>query len=215
MKFSKLQAPGIGIGLFVAVYVPAFATTALVRPRIEIAIPLVIGITFSVALILMFLLAHRPAGIAEFGFSIPNSRYTVIASALGLTLGLAVTWLTHLLPSKPPFDVSGFAPWRIWLYFVIGSPIQEEIIFRGLIQSILERRWMITFFVFGASLSSAVIFTTALFGIIHLGAGAAVATGAIVLGLVAGELRRRSGSLLPAVIVHALFNAADAFWFQG
>ena len=214
MKFSKLQALGIGIGLFVAVYVPAFATTALVRPRIEIAIPLVIGITFSVALILVFLLARRPAGIAEFGFSIPKSRYTVIASAFGLTLGLAVTWLTHLLPSKPPFDASGFAPWRIWLYFVIGSPVQEEIIFRGLIQSILERRWMITFSVFGASLSSAVIFTTTLFGIIHLGAGAAVATGAIVFRLVAGELRRRSGSLLPAVIVHALFNAADAFWFQ-
>jgi membrane protease YdiL (CAAX protease family) len=73
---------------------------------------------------------------------------------------------------------------------------------------------MITFSVLGASLSSAVIFTAALFGIIHLGAGAAVATGAIVLGLVAGELRRRSGSLLPAVIVHALFNAPDAFWFQ-
>ena len=47
-----------------------------------------------------------------------------------------------------------------------------------------------------------------------LGAGAVVATGAIVLGLVAGELRRRSGSLLPAVILHALFNAADAFWSQ-
>jgi membrane protease YdiL (CAAX protease family) len=214
MKFPKLQALGTGIGLFVAVYVPAFATTALVRPRIEIAIPLVIGITFSVALILVFLLTRRPAGTAEFGFSIPNSRYVAIASAFGLTLGLAVTWLSHLLPSKPPFDISGFAPWRIWLYFVIGSPIQEEIIFRGLIQSILERRWTITFSVFGASLSSAVIFTAALFGIIHLGAGAAVATGAIVLGLVAGELRRRSASLLPAVIVHALFNAANAFWFQ-
>jgi membrane protease YdiL (CAAX protease family) len=27
-----------------------------------------------------------------------------------------------------------------------------------------------------------------------------------MLGLVAGELRRRSGSLLPAIVVHALFN---------
>jgi membrane protease YdiL (CAAX protease family) len=214
MKFPKPQALGVGIGLFVAVYVPAFVTTGLVRPRIEIAIPLVIGITFSVALILMCLLVRRPAGIAEFGFSIPNSRYVAIASTLGLTLGLAVTWLSHLMPSKPPFDVSGFAPWMITLYFVIGSPIQEEIIFRGLIQSMLERRWMITFSVFGGSLSGAVAFTAALFGIIHLEAGVVVATGAIVLGLVAGELKRRSGSLLPAVIVHALFNAADAFWSQ-
>jgi membrane protease YdiL (CAAX protease family) len=212
MKFPKLKALGFGIGLFVAVYVPAFMTTALVRPRIEIAIPLIIGITFSVALILVFLLTRRPTGIAEFGFSIPNSRYIVIAGAFGLTLGLAVTSLSRLFPSRPPFDLSGFTPWMIGLYFVIGSPIQEEIIFRGLIQSILERQWMMTFSVFGGSLSCAVVFTAVLFCIIHLGAGVAVATGAIVLGLVAGELKRRSGSLLPAIIIHALFNAADAVW---
>jgi membrane protease YdiL (CAAX protease family) len=212
MKFHKLNALGIAIGLFLAVYIPAIGITALVRPRIESAIPLIIGISFSVAFILMLLLARRPTGIAEFGLSIPNSRFILLASALGLTLGLAVTLLTRLFPSKPPFDVSGFKPWMIWLFFVIGSPIQEEFIFRGLIQSMLARRWTITFSVFGGSLSSAVVFTAALFGIIHLGAGAAVAVGAILLGLVAGELRRRSGSLLPAMIVHALFNAADAVW---
>jgi membrane protease YdiL (CAAX protease family) len=212
MTFPKLQGLGVGIGLFVAVYVPAFVTTALVRPRIEIAIPLIIGITLTVGLILSFLLARRTAGISEFGFSIPNSRYIVIAGAFGLTLGSAVTLLSRLFPSRPPFDVSGFMPWMIGLYFVIGSPIQEEVIFRGLIQSMLERRWMITFSVFGGSLSGAVIFTAALFGIIHLGTGAVVATGAVIIGLVAGELRRRSGSLLPAIIVHALFNAADAVW---
>jgi len=37
-----------------------------------------------------------------------------------------------------------------------------------------------------------------------------VALGAVVLGLLAGELRRASGSLLPAIIVHAIFNCADA-----
>jgi len=33
-----------------------------------------------------------------------------------------------------------------------------------------------------------------------------------VLGLVAGELRRKSGSLLPDVIVHALFNVPGLLW---
>ena len=209
---KTLQTLGLGIGLFIAVYVPAFVTTALVRPRIEIMIPLVIGITFFVSLILVLLLARLPVGIAEFGFTIPKFRYIASASVFGLVLGPGVTWLSHLWPSKPPFDVSGFAPWMIGLYFVIGSPIQEEVIFRGLIQSMLERRWMIAFSGFGGSLTGAVAFTTALFGIIHLGSGPIVAIGAAVLGLVAGELRRRSGSLLPAITVHALFNAADAFW---
>ena len=214
MKLSRIQVFAIGIGLFLAVYIPAFGTTALVRPRVEIAIPLIIAITSLVAFTLVLLLARPPAGIAEFGFRIPNTRYLAIGTALGLTLGVAVTFLSYLFPSKPPFDVSRLAPWMIGLYFIIGSPIQEEIIFRGLIQSMLERRWMITFSVFGDSLSGAVAFTAALFGIIHLEAGVAVAIGAIVLGLIAGELRRRSASLLPAIVVHALFNAADAFWSQ-
>ncbi len=212
MKFPKLKALGVGIGLFVTVYVPAFMTTALVRPRIEIAIPLIIAVTFLVALILVFLLARSPAGIAEFGFRIPNSRYVAIAIVFGLILGLAVTSLSHLFPSRSPFDVSGFAPWMIGLYFLIGASIQEEIIFRGLIQSMLERRRMVTFPLFGGSLSAATVFTAVLFGVIHLEAGAVVALGAIILGLVAGELRRRSGSLLPAIIVHALFNSVDAVW---
>jgi membrane protease YdiL (CAAX protease family) len=212
MKFPALKAIGLGIGLFVVVYVPAFVTTTLVRPHVDMAIPLIIAITLLVTLILIFLLARGPAGIAEFGFRIPHSRYLALATVFGLALGIAVTFLDHLFPSKPPFDVSHFTPLMIGLYFIIGSPIQEEIIFRGLIQSMLERRWMITFPVFSGSLSGAVVFTGILFGIVHLEVGAVVAIGAIVLGLVAGELRRRSASLLPAIVVHALFNAADAFW---
>ena len=212
MKFPKLKALGLGVGLFVAVYVPAFTTTALVRPRIEIAIPIIIAITLLVALFLMFMLARPPAGVAEFGFRIPRSRYVASATVFGLTLGLAVTFLSHLFPSKAPFDVSGFAPWMIVLYFLIGASIQEEIIFRGLIQSMVERQGKVGFSLAGASLSGAVAFSAVLFGIIHLDAGAVIALGAVILGLLAGELRRRSGSLLPAIIVHALFNAADAFW---
>jgi membrane protease YdiL (CAAX protease family) len=212
MKFPKLKALVLGVGLFVAVYAPAFTTTALLRPRIEIAIPVIIAITLSVALLLMFLLARSPTGIAEFGFRIPHSRYLVSATVFGLPIGLAVTFLSHFLPSKPPFDISGFAPWMTVLYFLIGAAIQEEVIFRGLIQSVLERPGKIGFPLAGGSLSGAVAFSATLFGIIHLDAGAVVAFGAMILGLVAGELRRRSGSLLPAIIVHALFNTADAFW---
>ena len=214
MKFPKLKALGLGIGLFVVVYVPVFTTVALVRPRIDIGIPLIIAITLSIALLLIFLLARSPAGIAEFGFRIPNTRYLATGTALGFTLGVAVTFLSHLFPSKPPFDVSRFAPWMIVLYFLIGASLQEEIVFRGLIQSMVERWWKVSFSLIGGSLSGAVAFSAALFGVIHLESGAIVALGAIVLGLVAGELRRRSGSLLPAIIVHALFNAADAFWPQ-
>jgi membrane protease YdiL (CAAX protease family) len=163
MKFAALKAIALGIGLFLVVYVPAFVTTALVRPRIDIAIPLIIAITLLVALILMFVLARRPAGVAEFGFRIPHSRYLAGASVFGLALGLGVSFVSHLFPSRPPFDVSGFAPWKIGLYFLIGASIQEEIVFRGLIQSMVERRWKVSFSLVRGSLSGAVAFSAALF----------------------------------------------------
>ena len=212
MKSAEAKAMGLGGALFVAVYVPAFIATALIRPRIELAIALIIAISLLIAIFLIFLFARTRRGFAVFGFRIPSSRYVVIAFALGLALGFVTAFLNHLLPSKPPYDVSGFAPWKIWLYFIVGASVQEEVIFRGLIQSMVEDRWAASFRVCGISISGAVAFTAALFGVAHLGVGVAVALGAVILGLVAGELRRRSDSLLPAIVAHALFNCVSAVW---
>jgi membrane protease YdiL (CAAX protease family) len=45
-----------------------------------------------------------------------------------------------------------------------------------------------------------------------LDSGIVVAASAVLLGLIAGELRRMSGSLVPAILFHALLNAASALW---
>jgi membrane protease YdiL (CAAX protease family) len=50
-----------------------------------------------------------------------------------------------------------------------------------------------------------------MFSCIHLTVGRYTAVAALVLGVIAGELRRRSGSLAPAMICHALFNLAGIF----
>jgi membrane protease YdiL (CAAX protease family) len=214
MAFLKVKTLGLGVGLFVVVYVPALIATVMVRPRIELAVALVIAITLSIAALFISLLAPARGGLAGFGFRGTNPRDVGIALALGLSLGFVAVFLNHLLPSKPPFDVSGFARWKIGLYFVVGASIQEEVVFRGLIQSMVERRCPLIFPLLGFSLSGAVAFTAVLFGMIHLEVGPVVALGALILGLVAGELRRRSGSLLPAIIVHASFNCIDAVWHQ-
>jgi len=49
-----------------------------------------------------------------------------------------------------------------------------------------------------------------LFGLIHLEVNPITAGAAFVLGLFSGELRHRSGSLLPAILVHAVFNTFAA-----
>ncbi len=85
----------------------------------------------------------------------------------------------------------------LWLYFGMAASIQEEVIFRGLLQSFLEQQWVTNSFS-----SPAVLFTAALFGIVHLGSGAIVLAGAVVLGLVAGELRNPSRRISYAVCGH-------------
>jgi len=82
--------------LFVVVYAPAFVVTAVVRPNIELAIPLIIAISFALTSILILLLARRKTNIAEFGFKIANVRWTAIAIAFGMCAELAVTFLSHL-----------------------------------------------------------------------------------------------------------------------
>jgi membrane protease YdiL (CAAX protease family) len=212
MRILSLRAIGQAFGLFLIVYVPAFAAVSLARPPIQVAVPLVIGISLAIALALTFALARRASGIREFGFRVPKLSFVGWAVMLGLPLSIGADWLVHRLPSKSPIDLSGLPFWMLGLYFVICASIQEEIIFRGLLQSFLEQRWTAANSVLGVALSPAVLFAATLFAIVHLESGVAVFVGAMVLGLVAGELRRRGGSLLPAVIVHAVFNAANLVW---
>ena len=165
-----------------------------------------------IALALIWAFAQGSTGLLEFGFGVPKLRYLALAVLIGLPLALAVGWLSHLLPSKGQFSIAGFRPWMLWLYFGLGASIQEEVIFRGLIQSYLERTWSTSVTRLAGRMSPTVCFTAVLFGVIHLDSGPIVVAGALGLGLVAGELRRCSHSLLPAVIVHALFNLPELLW---
>jgi membrane protease YdiL (CAAX protease family) len=207
-----VRAFGIALGLFIGVYVPAFIAASLTRPPAQLAVPLIIGTSLTIAMALILILARRTAGVSTFGLRGCKGRYIGQAILLGLPLGLAAGWLSHRFPSPAPIDTSQFPLWMSWLYFGLGASIQEELIFRGLIQSFLEQRWSTPSSVFRGRLSAAVLFTAVLFGVVHLDSGPIVVLSAIVLGLLAGELRRRSGSLIPAIIVHALFNLPDLIW---
>ena len=84
------------------------------------------------------------------------------------------------------------------LAMVVGAPLAEELVFRGIIQSRLERSlpaWI------------AVVLQAVLFGLIH---GTPVQIGyAFIMGLLFGLLRWRTGSILPTLAAHAAFNAMN------
>jgi len=90
---------------------------------------------------------------------------------------------------------------------VLVAPILEEGIFRGVIQSVMvetlgeSRRWAV---VIVASIVFAMMHTD----YVHWENWQAL-PGLLVLGLVLGWLYERSGSLLPCIIVHTLFNAMN------
>ena len=87
---------------------------------------------------------------------------------------------------------------------MIIAPLLEEMVFRGLLQTLLidtlgrRARW------------TAVLTASLIFALIH---AAAVSwhgwPGLFVLGVVLGWLYERTGSLLPCYLAHALFNAAN------
>jgi membrane protease YdiL (CAAX protease family) len=204
-----LKRLALALLLFVSVYAPAFALVSWLHPSVEVTIPLIIAVSTSIAAICMALVAKQPKGIAEFGLARSPFSYIIAATAAGVVIGVVFAYIAALYPAHSPLDLSKLKPWMIFVYFVITAPIQEELIFRGLLQSLVARGvspqsfWPAHFPVF---------FTAVLFGIIHVDSGIVVAIEAVLLGLIAGELRRMSGSLIPAILFHALLNAASALW---
>ncbi|MEM9882198.1 MAG: CPBP family intramembrane glutamic endopeptidase [Planctomycetota bacterium] len=96
---------------------------------------------------------------------------------------------------------------------VIVAPLLEEVLFRGLLQTWLldvlgrDRRWL------------TVTVAAAAFASVHVGLVSWHGLpGLFVLGLVLGWLYEKTGSLLPPVLVHAGFNAANigyVLWVLG
>ena len=156
-------------------------------------------------------------GVTMGGHSIGNHLGAAILlfAAAGLpALGLKL--LAALLPLQAPqhwalierLDRPG-----IWLYLFVGSfglvPIAEELLARGYVQSRLAED-------FGPP--AAILMTALFFTFSHtqylvagmLGAGMLVCL--FLSSVAAGYVRCRSGSLLPAVVAHALGNMPFRGW---
>ena len=218
---------GRGAALLAAVYLPTFvAVSALfVTGLFGVRDPedaggllavLVIAISFAVALILIVVFAARsPNGFRAFGFSSTNTRYLWWALGLGLAFAIALRLIDSLLPAGEAATLFNLGRWQIIALFWIGAPIQEEVIFRGLVQTTLEKRHPGLIRIFRCETSVAALVTAVLFAVVHsarvsLGDSwdhvALIVAGALVLGLLAGHLRWKSGSLLPCILIHSLFN---------
>ncbi|MEM1447200.1 MAG: type II CAAX endopeptidase family protein [Planctomycetota bacterium] len=87
---------------------------------------------------------------------------------------------------------------------VVVGPLLEEIVFRGLLQTLLLE-------VFGRKARwTAIVIASAVFASVHLGATTWHALpGLFVLGVALGWIYERTGSLLPVYLAHAAFNGLN------
>ena len=197
------------IGLLGLVIVGFLGGAALARSGLN---PVVLGLIFTalsgVAGMLGFLaaFAFRLRSWTAFGVRATTWRWLVIGTGLGVVAfvvkGFAVLlyiWLTGDEQTPQTIFLAG-ASGGVWTMvaatFFLGvvTPLGEEFLFRGVLTTVLLR--------YGALigvLGGALIF--ALFHGISI-----VFAAALVGGLFAGEVFRRSGSIWPGVMVHVMFN---------
>jgi membrane protease YdiL (CAAX protease family) len=139
----------------------------------------------------------------------------ILFSLLGLACLIIVNVGAFAITRKKPvgFPPEKFINW--FLYIWIWSSVVEEILFRGLLQSYLGQFNQKLFAIRKAVISPAVFVPALLFAAMHLtlfmqGMTASVVAGifinALILGLLAGYYREKTGSIYPAIFLHILFN---------
>jgi hypothetical protein len=202
-----MLAIGVAVGLLLGVYVPTFLLSTVLHLRLEIMVPVVIVVSAMLAFAYVLIFVRRGRlSLADFGVRWPDKRYVVAALALSVPASLVITLLLERIHEPGPLKGMHLSLLLAWLYFGLGAPLQEEFIFRGLLQTTLTRNLIGSTTATTHPSTIAMVCVAVMFALVHLEVGPFTAIGALVLGLLAGELRRRSGSLFPAVLAHAIFN---------
>ena len=91
----------------------------------------------------------------------------------------------------------------LWSGAFVIAPIAEELFFRGMVQTILGN--------FLGSRWSAILFTSLAFGLIHFSQPYAIVA-LIFLAILIGYSYEKTGSMLPPILIHALFNLKSLIW---
>ncbi|MBM3955357.1 MAG: CPBP family intramembrane metalloprotease [Planctomycetes bacterium] len=171
----------------------------------------IVGMTVA-ALVGLWHLRSRGATWDELGMTVADWRHDLRLAVIGLGLVLwpllaLATLLDRIQPYAHPIidyvsthrDPAAIA--LVILSAVVVAPLVEEFLFRRVLQGWLVER-------FGGDAGAAICLQALAFGLAHAGQGLAPVPLAL-FGMVLGGIVFRTGSLLPAVVLHGLFNAAS------
>lgn len=171
-----------------------------------------IGVALSGVVVLTMARAsfpRGPEGMASIGWRRATRTHTLTGAAIGLGLSVILPVFGSVFPPSPDqamgplAEAASSSGWAqlvlVFLALMLAPPI-EEFLFRGVMFAGFSRSW-------GPALASVLV--TVLFAAAHLpevmSYWPALVSIAIV-GVAALVMRRRSGSLVPAIALHATYN---------
>lgn len=171
--------------------------------------PLSYFLVMSAPIAIFYGVFMKPYQLSWEGF---NSKLTVVTGVLALGMMVGMMFVSEYIVSLIPISGSFFGPiyesfsqqmenitssaWPMVLMTVIFAPILEELLFRGIImKGMLNMK---------VSPAKAIVFSAAIFGLIHGYPWQAV--GAFMLGLVLGFVYYKTKSLVLPIMLHAFNN---------
>lgn len=169
--------------------------------------------TSVAAMVAIGWLVARGATAADLGFVFghPAQDFRLAFGGLALVLAplLALAAALHTLVPYEHEVVEFLSArrdaWAVGLVIaaaVVAAPLVEELFFRRILQGWLEARLP------EADGTVAITISAAAFALAHQGQGLAYVP-LFPLGLVLGFIARRTGSIVPCILLHALFNAVS------
>ena len=207
---ASLGVLAVWVGVSLAFAVPLLVTIGDTPPLLlvlSVAVP-----TIVMALAALWVARVRGNGpVADFALA-PRVRDFAIGIPAGLAMMVVAGLIAALMQlgsdSEIPvaagdvFDLVSSSPFAIvLLIFTIAviAPIAEEIAYRGMLYSAIERRF---------SAAAAVIFSAIIFAALHFEPQRFPIL--LALGLALGELRRRTRSTTSTIAAHMLINSVAA-----
>lgn len=145
------------------------------------------------------LVFDRPAAdlrLAVGGLAFVLVPLLALAAALNLLVPYEHPVVEYLARSRGPKAAA-----IVILAAVIAAPVAEEFFFRRVLQGWLER-------LLSGRGSAAVLTSAVAFALAHQGQGLAFVP-LFPLGVVLGFIAERTGSIIPCILLHALFNAVS------
>jgi len=172
-----------------------------------VSIAVLVSAVAGFVMTVVFIRLRKNIGVFEYlGLHRPKARTIFIVLGISLGLLLVVTYIESLF-GQGAADNSNFTsdayrtavyPALLWIAVVIFAPVFEESFFRGFLFAGLVKSRL------GAV--GTILLTAVIFGVLHFQYNWAGMGEVIILGIVLGTVRLKSGSLFASIAVHSFWN---------